>query len=70
MTSNATKLTFSMENAEKEVPAMSDKISNAIQKSYLEGYPVEGASYSWLTKLYIKSKRDKYFVAHVEFTAS
>ena len=70
MTNNDTKLTFSMENAEKEVPTMSDRVSSAVQRSYLEGYPVEGASYSRLTKLYIKSKRDKYFVAHVEFASS
>ena len=70
MTDNATKLTFSMENAEKEVPAMSDRIRLVIQKSYLEGYPVEGVSYSWLTKWYIRSKRDQYFVVHAEFADS
>ena len=67
MTKNATTIRFSMEDAEKELPAMSDKVSKVITKSYLEGYPAEGVRYSWLTKLYIKSKRDKYFVAHVEF---
>lgn len=67
MTGNATKMAFSMENAEKEIPAMSESISKVVVKSYLEGYPVEGVSYSWITKLYIKSKRNKYFVAHVEF---
>ena len=36
---------------------MSESISKVVVKSYLEGYPVEGVSYSWITKLYIKSKR-------------
>ncbi len=67
MTNNSTALTFSMESAERELSAMSDKVSKVIQKSYLEGYPVEGVQYSWLTKLYVRSKRDKLFVAHVEF---
>jgi len=56
-----------MEDAEKELTAMSRKVSKVITKSYLEGYPVENVKYSWLTKQYIKSKRDKFFVAHVEF---
>ena len=67
MTGNATKLTFSMENAEAELLSMSNRLDKIIQKSYLEGYPVQGVSYSWLTKLYIRSKRDKYFVVHAEF---
>ena len=67
MTDNAVKMTFSMENAEKEIPNMSDSISKVMTKSYLEGYPVAGVSYNLITKLYIKSKRDKFFVAHVEF---
>ena len=67
MTNNDSKILFSMENAEKEIPAMSAKISKVVQKSYLEGYPVKGLSYSWLTKLYIRSKRDNYFVFHLEF---
>lgn len=66
-TDNATRLTFSMENAEKEIPAFNDRIVNVQQKSYMEGYPVSGVEYSLITKAYIKSKRDKYFVAHVEF---
>ena len=67
MTKNATTMRFSMEDAEKELTAMSNKVSKVITKSYLEGYPVEGVKYSWLTKQYIKSKRDKFFVTHVEF---
>lgn len=67
MTKNATTMEFSMEDAEKELTAMSNKVSKVITKSYLEGYPVEGVRYSWLTKQYIKSKRDKFFVAYVEF---
>ena len=67
MTKNAARMDFSMEDAEKELTAMSRKVSKVITKSYLEGYPVENVKYSWLTKQYIKSKRDKFFVAHVEF---
>jgi len=67
MTKNATAMKFSMEDAEKELGSMSGNISKVITKSYLEGYPVENVKYSWLTKQYIKSKRDKFFVAHVEF---
>lgn len=67
MTQNATKITFAVENAEKELPAYSERIVSVVQKSYLEGYPVEGVRYSWLTKLYIKSKRDQFFVVRTEF---
>lgn len=67
MTENDTKITFAMENAEKELPGYSDRIANVEQKSYLEGYPVEGVRYNWVTKLYIKSKRDQYFVVRTEF---
>ncbi|MBR2265027.1 MAG: class I SAM-dependent methyltransferase, partial [Firmicutes bacterium] len=66
MTKNAARTDFSMEDAEKELTAMSSKVSEVITKSYLEGYPVYGVRCSWLTKLYIRSKRDKFFVAHVE----
>ena len=68
MTKNATTMKFSMEDAEKELTAMSSRVSKVITKSYLEGYPVEGVRYSWLTKQYIKSKRDKFFVVHAEFS--
>ena len=67
MTKNAITMEFSMEDAEKELTAMSSKVSKVITKSYLEGYPVPKVQYNWLTKQYIKSKRDKFFVAHVEF---
>ena len=67
LTKNATTMTFSMENAEKEIPPMSDKVARLVQKSYLEGYPISGVSYSPITRAYVKSKRDKYFVTHVEF---
>jgi len=67
MTNNDTKLKFSMENAEKEIPPFSNHITKVVQKSYLEGYPVTGVRYSLFTESYIKSKRDKYFIAHVEF---
>ncbi|MDD5923047.1 MAG: class I SAM-dependent methyltransferase [Eubacteriales bacterium] len=66
-TDNDAKLTFSMENAEKEIPAFSGRVSKVLQKSYMEGYPVHGAKYNFITQAYIKSKRGKYFVAHVEF---
>lgn len=66
-TDNSTKLTFSMENAEKEIPIFSDRIKNVQQKSYLEGYQVFGVKYNLITKAFIKSKKNKYFVAHVEF---
>ena len=67
MTENDTKITFAMENAEKELPGYSDRILSVIQKSYLEGYPVAGVHYNWVTKLYIRSKRDQYFVVRTEF---
>ena len=67
MTENDTKITFAMENAERELPGYSDRIAGVEQKSYLEGYPVEGVRYNWVTRLYIKSKRDQYFVVRTEF---
>ena len=67
MTKNASAMYFSMEDAEKEISAMSSGVSKVIQKSYLEGYPVQDVHYSLLTKLYVRSKRDKYFIAHAEF---
>ncbi|MBQ8995459.1 MAG: class I SAM-dependent methyltransferase [Oscillospiraceae bacterium] len=67
MTDNATKISFSMENAEKEIPAMSEAVSKVVQKSYLEGYPVKGIKYNWITRMYIRSKREKYFVVRVEY---
>lgn len=66
-TNNATSITFSMEDAAAELPAMSTRIASVQQKSYLEGYPVEGVRYSLITRAYIASKRDKYFVVRVEF---
>lgn len=36
-------------------------VSKVITKSYLEGCPIEGVKY-------IKSKRDKFFVVHAEFS--
>ena len=67
MTGNATTMEFCLEEPEKELTSMSCKVSRVVTKSYLEGYPVEGVSYSWLTRRYIRSKRDRFFVAHVEF---
>ena len=40
------------------------------QLSYLEGYRVEGIRYNPVTRLYIRSKRDKLYVAHAEFKNS
>ena len=70
MTQNETKITFALENAETELPSWSDRITSVVQKSYLEGYPVESVRYSWITRLYIKSKRDQYFVVRTEFDAT
>ena len=67
MTKNKARMNFTMEDAEKELTAMSGRVSRVITKSYLEGYLTEDIRYSWLTKQYIRSKRDQYFVAHVEF---
>ncbi len=67
MTQNSTAMIFSMENAEEELPLISEKISGVVQKSYLEGYPVPGVKYSPITKLYIRSKRNKLFVARAAF---
>ena len=66
-TRNATRITFSMENAQRELPAFSSGIKSVTQKSYLEGYPVAGVRYSPITRLYIRSKRDKYFVVRAAF---
>ena len=66
-TDNATRITFSMQNAERELPSWSDKIRSVRQKSYFEGYPVSGVRYSPLTKAYVRSKRDQYFVVRVDF---
>lgn len=66
-TDNETKLTFYLNNAESELPKWSDKIINISQKSYLEGYPVDGVHYNLITRLYIRSKRDKLFMVHMEF---
>lgn len=66
-TGNDTKIRFTMENAEKEISLISDKIRSVEQKSYLEGYPVSGVKYNPITKLYIRSKRKQYFVARVGF---
>ncbi|MBQ8093193.1 MAG: class I SAM-dependent methyltransferase [Clostridia bacterium] len=66
-TKNDTKITFSMENAETELPGYSRRLCRVVQRSYLEGYPVEGVRYSPITRAYIRSKRNKYFVVHAEF---
>lgn len=67
MTHNDTRITFAMENAVQELPAYSHRIAGVEQKSYLEGYPVEGVRYNWITKAYIRSKRRQYFVVRTEF---
>ena len=66
-TDNDTKVLFCMNDAQKEMKEWSSKLSVIHQLSYLEGYPAEGVHYNLITKLYIRSKRDKLFVAHVEF---
>jgi O-methyltransferase involved in polyketide biosynthesis len=66
-TDNDTKITFYLNDAEKELPTWSDRIVHVSQKSYLEGYPVVGVHYNRFTQLYIRSKRDKLFMVHTEF---
>ena len=66
-TDNGTQILFYMNDAEKEIPVWSDRLAEVRQLSYLEGYPVEGVRYNPITRLYIRSKRDKLYVAHVEF---
>ena len=68
-TNNETKISFFLNDAKTELPKWSDKLINVTQKSYLEGYPVAGVHYNPITKLYIRSKRDKLFVVHTEFKA-
>ena len=68
-TGNDTRMTFCMNDAERELPTWSDRLENTVQRSYLEGYPVGGVRYSPITKLYIRSKRDKFFMVHTEFRA-
>lgn len=66
-TDNTTRIRFAMEDAEKEIPMISDRILSVVQKSYLEGYPVKGVKYNPVTRLYIRSKRKQYYVVKVEF---
>ena len=66
-TGNETEITFALNDAVREIPLYSDSIDTVETRSYLEGYPVSGAKYSLLTKLYIKSKRDKYYIAVITF---
>ena len=68
-TGNETRMTFCMNDAECELPTWSDRLVSTVQRSYLEGYPVEGVRYSPITKLYIRSKREKLFMVHTEFRA-
>ena len=67
MTGNDTRISFSMEDAETEIPPIGDRIASVTVKSYFEGYPVKDTHYSLLTELYIRSKRKKYFIVRVEF---
>ncbi len=67
MTKNSTTMTFTMHDACRELPAMSSRVCLVTQKRYLDGYPISGVRYSWFTKLFIRSKRNKYFVVHAEF---
>ncbi|OUM58314.1 hypothetical protein PIROE2DRAFT_64495 [Piromyces sp. E2] len=68
-TDNETTISFTMENSEEEIPTFSENISKVIQKSYFEAYPLPDPDikFSLITKMYIKSKRDKFFMTHVEF---
>ncbi len=65
-TGNDTQLLFALNNAE-EIYLWSDRVAAVSQRSYLEGYPVAGVRYNPITRLYIRSKRDKLFMARVDF---
>ena len=67
MTDNAARIRFSMENAERELPAMSEYLVKVVQKRYMDGYLLPGMRFSPLTRLYIRSKRNNYYVVHAEF---
>ncbi len=68
-TDNDTRMAFCLDDAPQQLPAWSDRLVNTMQRSYLEGYPVEGVRYNPVTRLYIRSKRDKLFMVHTEFRA-
>lgn len=68
-TDNDTRMAFCLDDAPQQLPAWSDCLVNTMQRSYLEGYPVEGVRYNPVTRLYIRSKRDKLFMVHTEFRA-
>ncbi|MCI2156281.1 MAG: class I SAM-dependent methyltransferase [Olsenella sp.] len=66
-TGNDTRMGFYLNDAPRVLPTWSDRLVNTVQRSYLEGYPVEGVRYNPITRLYIRSKRDKFFMVHTEF---
>lgn len=66
-TGNDTRITYYLNDAEETLPRWSRLLVHTVQRSYLEGYSVEKVSYSWFTRLYIRSKRDKFFLVHTEF---
>lgn len=68
-TDNDTRMTFCLDDAPRQLPAWSNRLVSTVQKSYLEGYPVPGVHYNLITRLYIRSKRDKLFMVHTEFRA-
>ncbi len=68
-TGNDTRMTFCLSDAPSVLTTWSDRLVNTVQRSYLEGYPVGGAHYNLITRLYIRSKRDKFFMVHTEFRA-
>lgn len=64
---NATRLLFSMNDAQAEMSRWSSRLINITQKDYYTGYSLPPGNYSWFTRQYIKSKRNQLAVVHVEF---
>ena len=58
---------FYLDDAKRELKEYSPLLEDIYQKSYLEGYPIEGVKYSLYTKNYIKNKRDKFYMIHTMF---
>ena len=65
-TGNETRMKFVLNNAIKEISSWNKDIDVNI-RSYMEGYPIKGMRLSFLTKAYIRTKRDKYFIAILDF---
>lgn len=66
-TEKETKLKFYLDDAGKEFPLYSEKRTEIVQKSYLEGYKAPKMRCSLLTKLYVRSKRKKSYIVRLRF---